>query len=40
MHIDNRNKNILVLSKGSTQSLEDATITSEAKYPITFSESG
>ena len=40
MHIDNRNKNILVLSEGSTQGLEDATTTSEAKYPTTFSESG
>ena len=39
MHIDGRNKNILVLGEGPTQGLEDATITAEAKYPINFTES-
>ena len=36
MHIDGRNKNVLVIGKGSTQDLEDATITAEAKYRINF----
>ena len=40
VRIDNRNKNSLVLSEGSTQGLEDATITVEAEYPINFTESG
>ena len=39
VHIDGRNKNILVLGEGPTQGLEDATITAEAKYPINFTES-
>ena len=34
MHIGNRNKNILVLSEGTTKILEDATITAETKYPV------
>ena len=34
VHIDGRNKNILVLGEGSTQDLEDATITAEVKYPV------
>ena len=40
MHIDGRNKNILVLGKGLAQDLDNATITAEAKYPINFTESG
>ena len=40
MHIDVRNKNILVLGEGPTQGSEDATITAEAKYSISFTESG
>ena len=39
VHIDSRNKNIVVLGEGSTKGLEDATITAEAKYPINFNES-
>ena len=39
-NIDGRNKNILVLGKGLIQSLDNATITVEAKYPINFTESG
>ena len=34
MHIDGKNKNILVLGEGPTQGLEDATITAESKYSI------
>ena len=39
MHVDNKNKDILVLGEGPTQSLDDITITAEAKYPINFTES-
>ena len=38
VHIDGRNKNIIVLGEGSTQGLDNATITAEAKYPINFTE--
>ena len=31
--------NILVLGKGPIQGLDDTTLTAEAKYPITFTES-
>ena len=40
MQIDGRNQNILVLSEGQTQGLDNATITAEAKYPINFTKSG
>ena len=40
MHIVRRNKNILVLGEGPTQGLDNATITAEDKYPVTFTESG
>ena len=39
MHIDGRNKNILILSERPTQGLDHATITAEVKYPINFTES-
>ena len=39
MHINGRNKNILVLSKGPTQGLDNSTITAETKYPINFTKS-
>ena len=39
MHINRRNKNILVLGEGPTQGLENATIAAESKYPINFIES-
>ena len=38
--IDGRNRNILVLDEGATQGLDNATITAEAKYPVSFTESG
>ena len=34
MHVDNKNKDILVLGEGPTQELDDTTLTVEAKYPI------
>ena len=39
VHIDNRNKNNLVLGEESTKVLEGAIITAEAKYLINFTES-
>ena len=33
VHIDNKNKDILILSKG----LDDTTLTAEAKYSTNFS---
>ena len=36
MHVDNKNKDILVLGEGPTQELDDTTLTVEAKYPINF----
>ena len=38
VHIDDRNRNILVLGERSTQGLEDATITEETKYPFNSTE--
>ena len=35
-HIDNKKKFKLVLGGGPTRSLDDATITTEAKYSINF----
>ena len=40
MHVDNKTKDILALSNGPTQGLDDASITAEAKYPINFTQSG
>ena len=36
VHIDNKNKDILILGEGPTQRLDDATLTAESKYPINF----
>ena len=33
-HIDNKNKDILVLGERTTQALDDTTLATEAKYPI------
>ena len=38
-HVDNKEKDILVLGEGPTQELDDTTITAEVKYPINFRES-
>ena len=37
VHIDNKEKDILILGKGSTQGLDDSMLTAEAQYPINFS---
>ena len=40
MHIDNKEKDIVVLGKGPTQQLDDTMITPVAEYPINFTGSG
>ena len=32
IHIDHKNKNILIFSEGQTQGLDDTTLTAEAKF--------
>ena len=36
MHIDDKDKDILIPGEGLTQELDDTTLTTEAKYPINF----
>ena len=38
VHIDNKNKDILILGEGPTQGLDDSTLTAEAIYPINFTQ--
>ena len=38
VHIDNENKDILILGEGPTQGLDDTILTTEAKYPIAFTQ--
>ena len=40
LHIDNKNKNILILGEGPKQGLGDTTLRTEAKYPVNFKQSG
>ena len=40
VHVDNRKKDILVLSEGLGQGLDYTTTTAKAKYLINFTESG
>ena len=40
VHIDNDNKDILILNERSAQRLDDTTLTAEAKYPINFTQAG
>ena len=40
LHVDNKNKNILVLGEGPKKGLDGTTITAEAKFPINFTASG
>ena len=35
-HIDNKNKDILILGEEPTQGLDDTTLTAETKDPINF----
>ena len=39
MHVDNKGKDILILGEGPKQGLYDTSWTSEAKYPINFTQS-
>ena len=39
VHIDNKNKDILILGEGPTQGLDDTILTTEAKYPTNFTQS-
>ena len=39
MHIDNKNKDILIHGERPTELLADAALTAEAKYPINFTQS-
>ena len=36
IHIDNKNKDILILGEGTTRGLDNTTLTGEAKYPFNF----
>ena len=38
VHVDNKGKDILILSEGPTQGLDATTLTAEAKYPISFTQ--
>ena len=40
VRIDNKGKDILILGEGSTQRLNDITLTVEAKYPSNFTQLG
>ena len=39
VHVDNKEKDILILFEGLLQGLDDTTLTAEAKYPISFTQS-
>ena len=38
VHVDNKNKDILILGEGATKGLDDTTLRVEAKYPINFTQ--
>ena len=38
VHIDNKNKDILILGEGPTHGLDDTTLTAEAIYLISFTQ--
>ena len=38
VHIENKGKDILLLGEGSTQGLDDTTLTAEARYPVNFTQ--
>ena len=40
VHVDNKEKDVLILGEGTTKGSDDATLTAEAKYPISFNQSG
>ena len=39
VHVDNKNKDMLIFGKGSTQGLDNTTLTAEAEYSLNFSRS-
>ena len=39
VHVDDKEKNILILGEGLTQGLDDTTLTAKAKYLINFTQS-
>ena len=38
VHTDNKNKDVLILGEGPPQGVDDITLTTEAKYPINFTQ--
>ena len=38
VYVDDKNKDILILSAGPTQGLDDSTLMLYAKYPINFTQ--
>ena len=38
VHVNNKNKDILILGEEPTQGLDNTTLTAEAKYPISFTQ--
>ena len=40
VHVDNKEKDILILGEGPTQGSDDTTLTAEARYAINFTQSG
>ena len=36
VHFNNKGKDMLILGEGSTEGLEDSTLTGEGKYAINF----
>ena len=36
VHVDNKKKDILILGEGTTQELDDTTLTAEKMYSIKF----
>ena len=40
LSVHDKGKDILILSKGPTQRLDDTKLTAEAKYPISFTQLG
>ena len=39
VHVDNKEKDILILGEGPTWGLDDSTLTAEVKYPNNFTQS-
>ena len=39
VHVDNKNKDILILGEEPTEGLDDTTLTAKSKYPINFTQS-